>query len=83
MNKRRILFFIVGLVCIFTAQAQKGKDVYLDMNAPQHERILDLLSKLTIEEKISLLRATSPGIPRLQIDKYYHGNEALHGILSY
>ena len=48
MNKRRILFFIVGLVCIFTAQAQKGKDVYLDMNAPQHERILDLLSKLTI-----------------------------------
>lgn len=40
MNKRRILFFIVGLVCIFTAQAQKGKDVYLDMNAPQHERIL-------------------------------------------
>ena len=81
MNKRRILFFIVGLVCIFTAQAQKGKDVYLDMNAPQHERILDLLSKLTIEEKISLLRATSPGIPRLQIDKYYHGNEALHGVV--
>ena len=81
MNKRRILFFVVSLVYVFTAQAQNGKDVYLDMNASRHERILDLLSKLTIEEKISLLRATSPGIPRLHIDKYYHGNEALHGVV--
>ena len=68
MNKRRILFFVVSLVYVFTVQAQNGKDVYLDMNAPRHERILDLLSKLTIEEKISLLRATSPGIPRLHIE---------------
>lgn len=37
--------------------------------------------RLTVEEKISLLRATSPGIPRLGIDKYYHGNEALHGVV--
>ena len=41
-------------------------------NAPVHERVADLLSRLTVEEKISLLRATSPGIPRLGIDKYYH-----------
>lgn len=46
-----------------------------------HERIMDLLSRLTVEEKISLLRATSPGIPRLDIPKYYHGNEALHGVV--
>jgi beta-glucosidase len=48
---------------------------------PQHERIMDLLSTLTVEEKISLLIASSPGIPRLDIDKYFHGNEALHGIV--
>lgn len=80
MNKR-ILFFVLTLICVISTQAQKSKDVYLDMNASQHERILDLLSKLTVEEKISLLRATSPGIPRLGIDKYYHGNEALHGVV--
>ena len=34
-----------------------------------------------VEEKISLLRATSPGISRLDIPKYYHGNEALHGVV--
>jgi beta-glucosidase len=81
MDKRKALSLIIVLACVFTTQAQNKKDLYLDINAPHHERILDLLSKLTIEEKISLLRATSPGIPRLQIDKYYHGNEALHGVV--
>lgn len=78
---RRILFLVIGLVVVFAVRAQNSKDIYLNVNAPQHERILDLLSKLTVEEKVSLLRATSPGIPRLGIDKYYHGNEALHGVV--
>ncbi len=60
------------------AQAQ---ELYKDEKAPMHERIMDLLSRLTVEEKISLLRATSPGISRLDIPKYYHGNEALHGVV--
>ena len=42
---------------------------------------MDLLSKLTVEEKIDLLRATSPENKRLGIPKYYHGNEALHGVV--
>ena len=50
-------------------------------NISQHERIMDLLFTLTVEEKVSLLIASSPGIPRLNIEKYYHGNEALHGIV--
>lgn len=32
-------------------QAQNGGELFRDMNAPQHERLLDLLSRLTIEEK--------------------------------
>ena len=56
-------------------------ELYKDENAPTHERVMDLLSRLTVEEKIGLLRATSPGIPRLGIPKYYHGNEALHGVV--
>lgn len=78
---RRILFLVISLIGVFSVRAQNSKEVYLDVNAPRHERILDLLSKLTVEEKISLLRATSPGIPRFGIDKYYHGNEALHGVV--
>jgi beta-glucosidase len=44
-------------------------------------RLNDLINRLTVEEKISLLVASSEGIPRLDIDKYYHGNEALHGVV--
>lgn len=54
---------------------------YQNEHLSMHVRIIDLLQKLTPEEKISLLIASSPGIPRLQIDKYYHGNEALHGVV--
>ena len=63
------------------AAVSKAQDLYKNMNAPIHERVQDLLSKLTIEDKVSLLRATSPGIERMGIDKYYMGNEALHGII--
>lgn len=55
--------------------------LYLDEKATEHDRITDLLSRLTVEEKIGLLIATSPGIPRLGISHYYHGNEALHGVV--
>lgn len=47
----------------------------------QHEFILRLLSQMTIEEKVDLLHATSPGVPRLGVSKYYMGNEALHGVV--
>ena len=70
-----ILFFLTSVVGL------KAQELYRNPDVPQHERIMDLLSHLTIEEKISLLRATSPGISRLEIPKYYHGNEALHGVV--
>lgn len=70
-----ILFFWIFVV------GMKAQELYRNPDVSQHERIMDLLSRLTIEEKISLLRATSPGISRLEIPKYYHGNEALHGVV--
>lgn len=76
MKKLILLLIFMQLGVVSMAQ-----DLYKNMNAPIHERIQDLLSKLTIEEKISLLRATSPRIERMGIDKYYMGNEALHGII--
>ncbi|OJV87519.1 MAG: beta-glucosidase [Bacteroidia bacterium 44-10] len=80
MNKRfLILVFLVGWG-MFSVHAQE-KMAFRNEKLTEHERITDLLSRLTIEEKISLLYASSPGIPRLQIQKYYHGNEALHGVV--
>ncbi|WP_029905185.1 glycoside hydrolase family 3 C-terminal domain-containing protein [Prevotella sp. 10(H)] len=78
---RRITGLLICAVLLFSSVNAQQKDTYLDEKSPMHDRITDLLSKLSIEEKISLLRATSPGIERLQIPKYYHGNESLHGVL--
>ena len=73
---------MVFMFSIFINQSfGQSLPLYLNENAPRHERIMDLLSRLTIEEKVSLLVASSPDIPRLHIDKYYHGNEALHGVV--
>jgi beta-glucosidase len=83
MNKRTATYCFFAIILLFqiaAVQAQ-NKELFRNENAPEHERILDLLSKLTVEEKISLLRATSPGISRLNIGKYFHGNEALHGVV--
>lgn len=76
----RAVFMSLLLIYPLLLNAQK-KEIYLDEKAPLHDRVTDLLSRLTIEEKISLLTATSPGISRLGIPHYYHGNEALHGVV--
>ena len=43
---RRLLLIVVSVICVFSTQAQNNRDIYLNMDASQHERILDLLSKL-------------------------------------
>ena len=44
------------------------------------DRVADLVSRLTLEEKIAQMYAEAPAIPRLGIKSYVYGNEALHGI---
>lgn len=79
MKLRTFLLFSLFAIQVFTVKAQQ--EIFRNEQAPTDARIRNLLSILSVEEKISLLRATSPGIPRLEIDKYYHGNEALHGVV--
>ncbi|MBC6465819.1 glycoside hydrolase family 3 C-terminal domain-containing protein [Actinomadura alba] len=43
-------------------------------------RVNDLLGRLTLDEKISLLHQYQPAIPRLGIAPFKTGTEALHGI---
>jgi beta-glucosidase len=47
---------------------------------PLRVRIDDLLSRLTLAEKISLLHQFQPAIPRLGMPPFKTGTEALHGI---
>ena len=47
----------------------------------QYERADALLTQLTLKEKLGLIIETAEAIDRLGIPKYYHGNEALHGVV--
>ncbi|HET6312954.1 MAG TPA: glycoside hydrolase family 3 N-terminal domain-containing protein [Chloroflexia bacterium] len=53
---------------------------YLDTTRPLTERVTDLVSQLTLEEKLSQLQNSTPGVPRLGIPAYNYWNEALHGV---
>jgi len=71
------------LLITFLAPALCGaqdKPIYKDPSQPLDKRINDLISKLTIEEKVSLLGYQSKAVPRLGIPAYNWWNEALHGV---
>ncbi len=53
---------------------------YLDTALPFAERAKDLVGRLTLAEKVSLMNHPAQGIPRLNIPAYNYWNEALHGI---
>ena len=55
-------------------------DPYEDPNISAIERAKDIISYLTIEEKIAQMESGAPSIPKLGISKYNWMNEALHGI---
>jgi len=53
---------------------------YLDISLPFEERVKDLISRLTLDEKVGLMNHTARGIPRLNIPAYNYWSEALHGV---
>jgi len=74
------LKFTLGLCsfCLLFSCAQKLP--YQDTSLSAEQRAEDLLPRLTLEEKVSLMQNSSPAIPRLGIKEYDWWNEALHGV---
>ena len=50
---------------------------FRDPNLPIDARVSDLVSRLTLQEKISLMASTQPAVPRLGIEGRNVGSEAL------
>ena len=72
MLSRHLLFSF--LLCSFALQAQSPDEPAL------RKRATDLVSRMTLEEKISQMQNHSVAIPRLGIPEYDWWNEGLHGI---
>lgn len=54
---------------------------YKDTSLSFTERVEALMSQMTLKEKLMILIETSQANERLDIPQYYHGNEALHGVV--
>ena len=56
--------------------------IYQNTNYSYEERAVDLVSRLTLEEKESLLGNNMAAVPRLGVRQYNVWSEALHGVLA-
>lgn len=62
--------------------AQETVPVYRNTSYSFQERAVDLVSRLTLEEKQALLGNNMAAVPRLGIKQYNVWSEALHGVLA-
>jgi len=77
-----VLWVTIGAVCwstVAVADAASEAMTWRDPNRPVEERVRDLMSRLTLEEKATLLNHNGPDVERFGIrsDKW---NQCLHGV---
>jgi beta-glucosidase len=77
---------LLGLVGILISGSQAGSTAlssapaYKDASLPIDKRVDDLISRMTLEEKVSQMMNAAPAIRRLDIPEYDWWNEGLHGV---
>ena len=77
----RQFFCSVWLCCSMVATAQTYSTFPMwNPSLPMNERVNDLVSRLTLEEKVKQMLNAAPAIPRLGITAYDWWNETLHGV---
>ena len=80
------LDFAAKSACLFVSRSYSRalrsaqEPLYRDTSKSFEERAADLVSRMTLDEKISQLQNDAPAIPRLGVPAYEWWNEALHGV---
>lgn len=79
--KNKIITLGFFLFCSMHAVEAKDYDFPFQNPAlPVEERVEDLISRLTLQEKVQMMKHQSPAIERLGVPAYNWWNEALHGV---
>ncbi|HBG26812.1 MAG TPA: hypothetical protein DDX75_06925 [Phycisphaerales bacterium] len=83
--KTQLIIFTMLSGLIFSnspAQTDNNNFLFRDTSLPMEKRIEDLISRMTIEEKILQMCNDSAGIERLGIPPYFWWNECVHGVMG-
>lgn len=82
MKKRNYYFLFLSLLLFIVGEGAQSQEKmpFRDDRLPVDSRIKDLLSRLTLEEKISFFGFNNKGVSRLEVPAYNWWNEALHGV---
>jgi beta-glucosidase len=76
-----VLLFAFSAAAQAPAPAKSAAEMpFRNPTLPISRRVDDLVSRLTLEEKVSQMVDRAPAIPRLDIPAYNWWNEGLHGI---
>ncbi len=81
--KEKIRFFVLSGICVvsFLVYSCSEKPAnYMDTKLSFEERAADLVSRMTLEEKVSQMLHEATAIERLGIPEYNWWNECLHGV---
>ncbi|MFA9391031.1 MAG: glycoside hydrolase family 3 C-terminal domain-containing protein [Prolixibacteraceae bacterium] len=79
VNPWHFVFMLIALVSCKN-KTESCDETYMNPSASIEERVNDLVSRMTLEEKASQLVYEAPAIERLGIPAYNWWNECLHGV---
>ncbi|HXT13923.1 MAG TPA: glycoside hydrolase family 3 C-terminal domain-containing protein [Candidatus Angelobacter sp.] len=87
-NSKPVLALFLALACCWSfrsgaqdaATNSTAAQLWKDLSQSIDARVRDLVSRLTLEEKVGQIRNDAKAIPRLGIPAYDYWNEALHGV---
>ncbi len=77
--KKIICFSALIVLTVLLANGQP-QIPFRDTSLPTDQRVADLLTRMTLEEKVAQMMDKTPAIERLGIPAYNWWNEALHGV---
>jgi beta-glucosidase len=80
MNKLRSKALAATLMLTTSTLSWSQTAIYKNPNHSFADRAADLVSRMTLEEKVSQMQNVAPAIPRLGIPAYDWWNEGLHGV---